>query len=173
MWGDPFSATNLKRTADHQEDFRQVRLLAEQAQTHLYLAIKKGADASALQTLLVAGRMLDFAGYKFWNAYEIAQRWRSFGPYNSDRYWSQIESEVVYQSHGRFADMMDEATQIAGLYRSAWLLEYTPYRLEAAEGRWRNEYSYWLRLQNRFRSASRDFKEGSNLPPLESVIGLQ
>ncbi|HLM98472.1 MAG TPA: hypothetical protein VK335_04285 [Bryobacteraceae bacterium] len=29
MWGDPFSAANLKRTADHQEDFRQVRLLAE------------------------------------------------------------------------------------------------------------------------------------------------
>jgi len=173
MWSDPFSAANLKRTAEHQEDFRQTRLLAEQAQTHAYAAIQKGADASTLQALLVAGRMLDFAGYKFLNGLEIADRWRSFGPYNSDRYWNQIESEVVYQSHGRFADMMDEATQIASAYRSAWLAEYTPYRLAAAAGRWENEYAYWLRLQIRFRSATSGLKEGSSLPPLETVIGLQ
>jgi hypothetical protein len=41
IWGDPFSATNLKRTADHQEDFRQVRLLAEKAQGHVYRAKRK------------------------------------------------------------------------------------------------------------------------------------
>ena len=173
MWGDPFSAANLKRTADHQEDFRQARLLAEKAQAHVYRAMKDGADSSALQPLLVAGRMLDFAGYKFLNGLEIAERWRSFGSYNSDRYWNEIESEVVYQSHGRFADMMDEATQIVASYRSAWLAEYTPYRLAAATGRWDNEYSYWLRLQIRFRSATRGLKEGSGLPPLESVIGFQ
>jgi hypothetical protein len=173
MWGDPFSAANLKRTAEHQEDFRQTRLLAEKAQAHVYRAIKDGANSSTLQSLLIAGRMLDFAGYKFLNGLEIAERWRSFGPYNSDRYWNEIESEVVYQSHGRFADMMDEATQIAASYRSAWLAEYTPYRLGAAVGRWENEYSYWLRLQNRFRSATRGLNEGSSLPPLETVIGLQ
>jgi len=173
MWGDPFSAANLKRTAEHQEDFRQTRLLAENAQTHVYRAIKDGADSSTLQPLLVAGRMLDFAGYKFLNSLEVAERWRSFGSYNSDRYWNEIESEVVYQSHGRFADMMDEATQIAAAYRSQWLTEYTPYRLDAAAGRWENEYSYWLKLQNRFRSAAKELKEGSSLPPLESVIGLQ
>jgi hexosaminidase len=171
MWSNPFSAVNLKQTADHREDFRQTRLLAEQAQTHVYQAIKNGADSSSLQTLLVAARMLDFAGYKFLNAFEIAERWRSFGPYNSDRYWNQIESEVVYQSHGRFADMMDEATQIAAAYRSAWLAEYTPYRLAAALGRWDNEYSYWLGLQNRFRSVTEGLAEGSSLPPLESLVG--
>jgi hypothetical protein len=172
MWGDPFSAANLKATADHQEDFRQVRLLAEKAQAHVYRAMKDGADSSTLQSLLVAGRMLDFAGYKFLNGLEIAERWRSFGSYNSDRYWNEIELEVVYQSHGRFSDMMDGATQIEAAYRSAWLAEYTPYRLGAAAGRWNNEYSYWLRLQNRFRSATRGLKVGSSLPPLESVIGL-
>ena len=135
--------------------------------------MKDGADSCVLKSLLIAGRMLDFAGYKFLNGLEVAERWQSFGPYNSDRYWNEIESEVVYQSHGRFSDMMDEATQIAESYRSAWLAEYTPYRLGAAVGRWDNEYSYWLRLQNRFRSATRGLKEGSKLPPLESVIGLQ
>jgi hypothetical protein len=103
----------------------------------------------------------------------VAERWRSFGPYNSDRYWNEIESELVYQSHGRFSDMMDEATQIAAAYRSAWLAEYTPYRLGAAMGRWDNEYGYWLRLQYRFRVATSGLKEGSSLPALESVTGLQ
>jgi hypothetical protein len=173
MWDDPLSAANLKRTADHQKDFRQTRLMAERALTHVYRAVKDGADSSALESLLVAGRMLDLAGYKFLNGLEVVERWRSFGPYNSDRYWNEIESEVVYQSHGRFSDMMDEATQIEAAYRSAWLAEYTPYRLGAALGRWDNECSYWLRLQNRFRSATRGLKEGSSLPPLESVIGLQ
>ncbi len=173
MWGDPFSAANLKRTANHVEDFRQARVLAEKSQTHIYQAMKDGADASALQSLLLAGRMLDFAGYKFLNSLEIADRWQSFGSYNSDRYWNEIGSEVVYQSHGRFADMMDDATQIAASYRTAWLAEYTPYRLAAAAGRWDNEYSYWLRLQNRFRSVAGGLKEGSSLPPLDTVIGVQ
>ena len=173
MWGDPFSAANLKRTADHQDDFRQTRLLAEKALTHVYAAMKDGDDSFPLQPLLVAGRMLDFAGYKFLNSLEVAERWRSFGPYNSDRYWNEIESEVVYQSHGRLADMMDEVTQIAAAYRSAWLAEYTPYRLGSALGRWDNEYSYWLKLQIRLRNATKGLKEGSSLPPLGSVIGLQ
>jgi hypothetical protein len=40
-------------------------------------------------------------------------------------------------------------------------------------GRWDNEYGYWLRLQNRFRVATSGLKEGSSLPALESVTGLQ
>lgn len=173
MWGDPFSAANLKRTSDHQEDLRQTRLWAEKAQTHVYIAIRNGADASMLEALLVAARMLDFAGYKFLNALEVAERWRSFGPYNSERYWNQIESEVVYQSHGRFADMMDEASEIREAYRHAWLAEYTPYRLAAALGRWDNEYSYWLRLQNSFRTATSGLKEGDSLPALNSMLGIR
>jgi hexosaminidase len=173
MWGDPFSAMNLKRTADHQEDLRQTRLAAEKAQTYVYRAMKESSDPASLKTLLLAGRMLDFAGYKFLNAFEVAERWRKFGPYNSERYWNEIESEIVYVDHGRFADMMDETTQIARVYRAAWLAEYTPYRLEAALGRWQNEYTHWLRLQNRFRTAAEGLKEGSSLPPLDTLVGLQ
>lgn len=173
MWSDPFSPANLKRTAAHQEDFRQARLLAEKAQAHVYRAMRDSGDSATLETFLVAARMLDFAGYKFLNGLEVAERWRSFGPYNSDRYWNEIESEVVYQSHGRLADMMDAASQIASSFRSAWLAEYTPYRLGAAVGRWDNEYSYWLRLQNRFRSVTSGLKEGSSLPSLESVTAVQ
>ncbi len=36
MWGDPFSAANLKRTADHQDDFREARRMAESSQANIY-----------------------------------------------------------------------------------------------------------------------------------------
>src|SRR5258708_3238001 len=140
MWDDPFSAASLKRSADHRPDLRQTRLLAEQAQTHLYRALNAGADAATLDTLLLGGRMLDFAAYKFLNALEIAERWRSFGRYNSQRYWNEFESDVVYQSHGRFSDMMDAASELRNAYKSAWLAECTPYRMDAALGRWDAEY---------------------------------
>jgi hypothetical protein len=171
MWSDPFSASSLKRSADHREDLRQTRLLAEGAQTHLYQALKAGADRATLASALVAARMLDFAGYKFLNALEVAERWRNFGPYNSGRYWNEFESDVVYVDHGRLADMMDAASELHDAFRDAWLLEYTPYRMRTALGRWDAEYLYWLRLQNRFRHSTAGLKEGDNLPSLESIIG--
>ncbi|HXI43865.1 MAG TPA: beta-N-acetylhexosaminidase [Bryobacteraceae bacterium] len=173
MWDDPFSAPSLKRSAAHREDLRQTRLLSEQAQMHLYRALNAGGDAGTLNTLLLGGRMLDFAAYKFLNALEIAERWRSFGRYNADRYWNEFESDVVYQSHGRFADMMDAASELRNAYRSAWLAESTPYRMNAALGRWDGEHQYWLRLQNRFRNATRGLKNGDNLPPIESILGRE
>lgn len=171
MWDDPFNAFNLKQSSEHREDLRQTRLLAENAETHIYRALKSDADPFMLNSLLVAGRMVDFAAYKFLNALEIAERWRSLGRYNSEQYWNEFESEVVYQSHGRLADMMDSASQIRSAYRSAWLAEYTPYRMAAALGRWDHEYQYWLRLQLRFERATRGLKDGDTLPSLESVIG--
>ena len=173
MWDDPFSAASLKQSADHREDVRQTRLMAEQAQTHVYRALEAGGDTGTLNSLLLGGGMLDFAAYKFLNALEIAERWRSFGSYDSNRYWNEFASDVVYQSHGRFADMMDAASELRHAYRSAWLAECTPYRMDAALGRWDAEYQYWLRLQNRFRNATRGLKEGDNLPPLESIIGRE
>ena len=90
MWDDPFSAASLKQSADHREDLRQTRLMAEQAQTHVYRALEAGGDTGTLNSLLLGGGMLDFAAYKFLNALEIAERWRSFGSYDSNRYWNGV-----------------------------------------------------------------------------------
>ena len=171
MWSDPFTASSLKRSAEHREDLRQARLLAEEAQAHLYRALKAGGDPATLASALVAARMLDFAAYKFLNSLEVAERWRNFGPFDSGRYWNEFESDVVYVDHGRLADMMDAASELHDAFRDAWLLEYTPYRLRAALGRWDAEYQYWLRLQNRFRHSTTGLKEGDHLPSLESITG--
>jgi hypothetical protein len=56
---------------------------AEKAQAQVYRAMSHGGDSSALKLLLVAGRMLDFAGYKFLTGLEVACAWR----FRSLRLW--------------------------------------------------------------------------------------
>lgn len=171
MWESPFAADNLKRSAEHREELRNARLLAEASQSDLYHALGQGADRTTLASVLLGARMLDYAAYRYLNALEISDRWRDLAAdFKPDNYWSTFESEVTYQSHGRLVDMMDAITQLRDDYRAAWLSEYTPYRLATTIGRFDAEYEYWRRLQSRFRSFSKRLGDSKTLPPLDSVI---
>ena len=64
---------------------------------------------------------------------------------------------------------MDAITELRAAYRSEWLAEYTPYRLESALGRWDAEFEYWRWLQARLEAFSRTSREGDTLPPLGSI----
>ena len=48
MWDDPLSLDRLKLYRAHREDFRQVRLLAEQGQEHLARAFALQGDPDSL-----------------------------------------------------------------------------------------------------------------------------
>jgi hexosaminidase len=171
MWESPFTADRLKRSAAHREDLRQARLLAEDAQIDVASALRAGGDPETLTSLEVSARMIDFAAFKFLNALEIAERWRDIqADFKPDRFWNEFQSEVSYQSHGRAADMMDAITQLRERYRTAWLSEYTPYRLGTTLGRFNAEYEYWRRLQSHFREFSHHLAGMTALPPLETVI---
>lgn len=172
LWSDPFASTTLKNSSEHREDLRETRLVAEDALEHLYRALSLGGDLATLNSLLIGSRMLDYAGWKFLNAIEIAELWQAVGPRpTGDQWWNEFESGVTYQSHGRLADMMDAISELREIYRAAWLAEYTPYRLASALGRWDAEYEYWRRLQARFQAFSKSHREGDALPPLESLTG--
>ena len=64
---------------------------------------------------------------------------------------------------------MDTITELRAAYRSEWLAQYTPYRLESALGRWDAEFEYWRRLQARLEAFSQSSREGDALPSLESI----
>jgi len=83
-------------------------------------------------------------------------------------WWNQWGSMVIYQDHSRLVDLMDAITELRAEYRSAWLAEYTPYRLASAVGRWNAEYEYWRRMQSRLLTFSESSHEGDKLPPLAS-----
>lgn len=173
FWEDPFFPTYLKGLAQNQDHLRQTRLLAEEAETHLYAALALDAGATGLNSLVVGARLLDYAGQKFQTPQELIELWGKIGKTrpDSDKWWNEWESQVVYQDHSRIVDLMDAVTELRPLYRAEWLDEYSPYRLASALGRWDAEYEYWRRCQQLLQQFSDSSHEGDVLPPLETLLG--
>ena len=65
---------------------------------------------------------------------------------------------------------MDRITDLKPAYRTAWLQEYTSYRLGSALGRWDAEYQYWRDVQQKLQEFDDSSKAGETLPPLEKII---
>lgn len=168
-WDDPLTPAHLARAAAQRENFRQTRLLAEDAQQHLSRAIQMGADASTLSDLLLESRMLDYAGMKNLYAAEMADLWRDMGTHPRPQkveYW--LTTELSSHDHSRIQDLMDTCGDLQQAYRAAWLDSYTPYRLGAVMGKWNAEFQYWWRLARRFDDYAAGFHTGDSLHPLES-----
>ncbi|HXH48415.1 MAG TPA: family 20 glycosylhydrolase [Terriglobia bacterium] len=173
LWRDPFDPQILKKCTEGESELRQARLLAEDAQERLDHAINLGGDRTTLESLLLGSRLLDYAGQKFQTAPELEVLWQRLGPTRpaSEIWWNEWGSMVIYQDHSRLVDLMDAITELRAQYRSAWLEEYTPYRLASAIGRWNAEYEYWRQMQSRLLTFSESSHEGDKLPPLASFAG--
>ena len=168
LWDNPLIPSPLERLAPHLESLREIRLLAEDAQEHLARALAVKEDTYSLSSLVVAARMLDYAGMKYIYALEIAGYFKTLGshPSRSDvQFYLGWESSA--RNHGRIMDLMDEISDLREAYRSAWLAEYTDHRLRSVLGRWEAEYEYWRRLQTRLWDLIHNFKDGDTLPDLE------
>jgi hypothetical protein len=172
LWEDPLFSAYFKKLAPNQGHLRQTRLLAEEAEAHLYHALASGADPTTLNSFLVGARLLDYAGQKFQTPQELMELWGRIGSTrpDADKWWNEWESQVVYQDHSRIVDLMDAITELRPLYRAEWLDEYSPYRLASALGRWDAEYEYWRRCQQRLQQFSDSSHEGDVLPPLETLL---
>ena len=114
--------------------------------------------------------MLDYEGMKYLYADEIAGFFKALGrhpsPEEVDLYLFRQMSAII---HGRFADLMDAIATLRGKYRSAWLDEYTDYRLGVELGRWDAEYEYWRRFQARLLDVAQSFKKDETLPALDEL----
>ncbi len=172
MWKDPFALNHLKQAQAHREDLRQARLLAEDAAEHLDRALSLGGDPTILSSLLLASRLVDYAGMKYLYAVEIVDLWgHAAGTrLSGEQLWKSLTSGIYFEDHSRTADLMDLSTQLKEAYRSNWLAEFTTYRLGMALGRWDAEYLYWHELQSRLQAFADSFKEGEPLPPLNSIV---
>lgn len=170
LWGNPFAPSTFQKCVQHRAELRQTRLLAEDAGEHLERALSLGGDPATLSGLLFESRLLDYAGQKFQTAPELDDMWRRLGPRRpkDEVWWNEWASQVTYQDHSRLVDLMDAITELRGAYRSEWMAQYTPYRLESALGRWDAEFEYWRQLQARLEAFSSSSREGTTLPPLES-----
>jgi hypothetical protein len=169
LWEDPLTTAHLARAAAQREHFRQARLLAEDAQEHLWHALRLGGDAAALSDLLMDARLLDYVGMKNLYAAELAGFWQELGAHPDNRKLRfYVGEESSSHDHSRIQDMMDSSGDLQQAYRAAWLESYTPYRLGMVMGKWNMEFQYWLKLERRFHDFAARFRQGDTLPPLES-----
>lgn len=170
MWDDPLTAPNLKRYREQREKLHKSRLLSEQAQTHFIAALAHDDETGTLPAMLLGARMLDYACMRDLYAVEIEDWHKRLGarPEFGDASFS-LDTQVAARNHSRLADLMDAGTTLREAYREAWLKEYTPWRLGSALGRWDAEDEYWRRLQARIWETLHTFKDGDELPSLESL----
>jgi hypothetical protein len=170
MWEDPFTADNLQHYRAHHDDLRQARLLAEQVMERLDQALALHGDPYSLASLRLGAEMLDYAGMRYIYALEMAESWQHMGARPNRR---QLEAELHEFCNGCLVhyaagDLMDEVTELREVYRTAWLAEYTPYRLGASLGKFDREYLYWYEFSRWLRRIENGFRDGDALPPLES-----
>jgi hexosaminidase len=170
LWDDPLYASRLEHIQSRLDLLRKARMEAEDAEEHLQKALASHHDTYTIPSLLVGARLIDYAGMKFIYAAELADIFsKKLGP-NPTRsdvgFW--LNTQGSSRDHGRFADLMDGIKGIEDDYRSAWLAEYTPYRMGTALGRFDAEYEYWRRLQANFWEFQHEFRDGDPVPPLEA-----
>ncbi len=173
MWDDPLAPDNLKRVAPHLGKLRELRLEVENARLHLAGAKAVDPKSPTLPSLELAARMLDFAALKYIYANEIAASFERM-PRKPTREDVDFYAgrQAGARNHSRIGDLMDLAAEIPRDYEAAWLMEYRPYRLQTALGRWRAEFDYWRTLQARIWQAIREFeKNGGDKPDLQKLRG--
>ena len=171
LWDEPFAGGSVERYRSHVEDLRRARLDAEEAQDHLYAAMEASHDSYSLPSLLLGARLIDYAGMKFLYAVEIADvltKVNSSSAREDVSFW--LGTQAADRNHGRMGDLMDTITELRDIYRTMWLVEYTPYRLGSVLGRFDAEFEYWRKLQARTWEAERTYKPGSAVPSLEVLI---
>lgn len=170
MWDDPLTPSHLKRYREQREKLHKSRLLAEESQTHLIGALAHDDTTGTLESLLLGARMLGYVCMRDLYAVEIEDWHKRLGarPSSDDAHF-HLGTQGASRNHGRLADLMDEATALREAYREAWLKEYTTWRLGSALGRWDAEYEYWRRLQASIWDTLHEFKDGEELPSLETL----
>ena len=170
MFDDPFQPLVMRRIVGHAKELRDARLAAESAEENLITA----GNSDEVQSLLLAAKMLDFAGMKFLYATEIAANFDALPakPTSADISYL-LKRETSSRNHGRVGDLIDISGELEQVYTREWGKQYKPYRLATAQARWRAEQEFWRHFQESVWTITRSFKEGNARPTLKQVLAVR
>ncbi len=174
FWVNPWSAEGQQISTKFLPVVHTVRIDAEQAIILLDEARAAGhlREPAALDAVEMAARRLDFLGYKFETAQQIAEE------YNR-AYWEQKDPKGKHEVgptlgtisgvDGQCQNLRDGYGLIRSLYRQAWLRENRPYWLDNVMAKYELAQQFWIRRATLFAKLQHQWYQNHTLPTPESV----
>ncbi len=174
FWMDPWSKEGQQASAKLLPVVSSIREQAEQAIILIQQARAAGPlrEVDALDAMEMGARRMDFLGYKFEvaqeiaTAYDSAYRQQSHPDSGEDigRMLSDLSS-----SNGRCQDLRDGYGLTRDLYRQAWLQENRPYWLDNVMAHYELNMELWIQRGIRFQEARTQWHQTQKLPPPEEL----
>ncbi len=174
FWVDPWSADGQQLSAKLLPVAHALRVHAEQA--IILIEQARGAAAlrepDALDAMEMGARRIDFIGFKFQVAQEIADGYRSAYLAQSDPATRRSVGRLIGAItgvNGQCQDLREGYELSRELFRHAWLQENRPYWLDNVMARYDLSMQLWIQRANRFSEASSQFRQTHILPKPEEV----
>ena len=174
FWVDPWSAEGQRLSAkllpvDHvfRVHVEQAIILIDQARSAAPLR-----EPDALDAMEMGARRMDFIGYKFEVAQEIADGYdHAYQEQNDPVGKRSIRRELgaITGVNGQCQDLREGYGLTRELYHHAWLEENRPYWLDNVMARYDLAIHLWIQRANRFSEASSQYRETQVLPKPEEV----
>jgi hypothetical protein len=174
FWVDPWSADGQQLSAKLLPVAHALRVHAEQA--IILVEQARGAAAlrepDALDAMEMGARRIDFIGYKFQVAQEIADGYRSAYLAQNDPATRRSVGRLIGAItgvNGQCQDLREGYGLSRELFHRAWLQENRPYWLDNVMARYDLSMQLWIQRANRFSDASSQFRQTHILPKPEEV----
>lgn len=174
FWVDPWSAEGQQLSAKFLPVAHTFRLHVEQAIVLIDQARATGElrEPDALDAMEMGARRMDFIGYKFEAAQEIADEYaRAYGEQNDPAQRRDVYHELgtITGANGQCQDMRDGYGLTRDLYRAAWLQEDRPYWLDNVSAHYDLAMQLWIQRATRFNQAMMQFSQTHGLPKPEEL----
>ncbi len=174
FWVDPWSADGQQISARLLPVVHTMRLHAEKAIILIEEARRQGTlrEQDALDAMEMGARRMDFLGYKFEAADEIASEYNlAFQEQNDPNGKDDVGHELgtIAGVNGQCEDLRDGYGQTRDLYRAAWLQENRPYWLDNVMAQYELAMQLWIHRGTRFAEVQRQWYETHTIPKPQDV----
>lgn len=174
FWVDPWSPQGQMISAKLLPVVHELRLHVEQAMILMDEARTAGSlrEIDALDAMEMGARRMDFMGYKFEAAQQIADEYYKAYREQSDATGKHDVTHELYtitSANGQCQDMRDGYGLTRDLYRQAWLKENRPYWLDNMTAYYDMSMQLWIRRGQRFAEVIGQWYKTHTLPKPEEL----
>lgn len=174
FWVDPWSQQGQQISVKLLPVVHEMRLHAEQAIVLIAQARAAGTlrEGDALDAMDMGARRLDFIGYKFEAAQEIATEYdRAYQEQNDPVGKRDVGHELgtISGANGQTQDLRDGYGLTRDLYRAAWLKENRPYWLDNISAHYDMAMQLWIQRGIQFSDVTSQWYTTHTLPKPEEL----